>query len=338
MCSIETCEAVRIVFMNTPAPSVVTTPLRIGYLGPKGSNSHQAALTALSHLLKLDATLNETPMHLVAYPTVSQLLDATTSGAHTLGILPYENALEGAVVEVLEHLGKAEASLHIHASFLQPIQHALMIHPEHSPETPLRIVYSHSMALGQCKEQLWARYGRGLQLIPTASTAEAAQRLAHTAVAEASGIGVLATEVAAQMNHLQVLQADMSDHTSNLTCFLIASHQPEWPHGLPPLSLSHAPLKTTLCVGLHEYPGVLTEYLQVFQRYWVNLTKIESRPTRLNYGDYRFYLEAEGDLTSLAEGRLVSELKARSRYFHLQGPYHCLGLPNIETPILTDAL
>ncbi len=324
--------------MNTSAPSIVLPlPLRIGYLGPKGSNSHQAALTALSHLHKLDATLSEHPIHLVAYPTVSQLLDATTSGSHTLGILPYENALEGAVVEVLEHLGKQQASLHIHASFLQPIQHALMIHPEHSPETPLRIVYSHSMALGQCKERLWQRYGRGLQLIPTASTAEAAQRLANTAPAEASGVGVLATEVAAQMNHLQVLESDMSDHTSNLTCFLMASHQTDWPQGLPSLSLTHAPLKTTLCVGLHEYPGVLTEYLQVFQRYWVNLTKIESRPTRLNYGDYRFYLEAEGDLTTLADGRLISELKARSRYFHIQGPYHCLGLPGVDSPTAFEA-
>jgi prephenate dehydratase len=304
-----------------------TSPLRIGYLGPKGSNSHQAALTALTHLRQLDVALTETPIHFVAYPTVSQLLDATTNGSHTLGILPYENALEGAVVEVLEHLGKAEASLFIHASFLQPIHHALMIHPQHNPETPLRIVYSHSMALGQCKEQLWSRYGRGLQLIPTASTAEAAQRLANTPEVEASGIGVLATEVAAQMNHLQVLEADMSDHSTNLTCFLMASNRPVWPEALPDLALTHAPVRSTLCVGLHEYPGVLTEYLQVFQRYWVNLTKIESRPTRLNYGDYRFYLEAEGDLTTLAEGRLLSELKARSRTFHLQGPYRCLGLP-----------
>jgi prephenate dehydratase len=323
-------------FSNS-SQEVAMKPLRIGYLGPKGSNSHQAALTALSHLLRLDATLNEMPMHLVAYPTVSQLLDATTAGNHTLGILPYENALEGSVVEVLEHLGKSEASLYVHASFLQPIQHALMIHPDHTPEIPLRIVYSHSMALGQCKERLWKRYGRALQLIPTASTAEAAQRLANTPTSEAGGIGVLATEVAAQMNRLQVLEPDMSDHATNLTCFLMASNQPVWPQHLPDLALTQAPLRTTLCVGLHEYPGVLTEYLQVFQRYWVNLTKIESRPTRLNYGDYRFYLEAVGDLTTLAEGRLISELKARSRYFHIQGPYHCLGLSTPEAPAAGDA-
>jgi prephenate dehydratase len=55
------------------------------------------------------------------------------------------------------------------------------------------------------------------------------------------------------------------------------------------------------------------------------LTKIDSRPTREYYDDYRFYLDMEGDLASIAEGRMLSELKARSRTFHAQGAYRCLG-------------
>jgi prephenate dehydratase len=295
---------------------------RLGYLGPKGSNSHQAAFTALHYFSGTEE--QQPPVHLVAYPTVSQLLDATQAGDHTLGILPYENALEGAVVEVLETLGRQDSGIYIQASFLQPIQHALMIHPGHSPETPLHTFYSHPMALGQCKERLWKQYGRSIQLIPTASTAEAAQRLANTPVAQAEGVGVLATAVAASMNRLQILASDLSDHAENVTCFLMASATPQWPSVLPPLKPG-GKLKTTLCVGLHEYPGVLTEYLQVFQRYWVNLTKIESRPTRLSFGDYRFFLEAEGNIPSLADGRMLSELQARSRYFHMQGPYPCFN-------------
>jgi|GEM_PF-4468040 len=296
------------------------SPLTIGYLGPEGSNSHHAALSALSFLkLQTDAVT------FMPYATLSLLLEATATGEHTLSIMPYENALEGAVVEVLEALGNAQIPLHTHAEFLQPIEHSLLVQTPDS-ETKLHTIYSHAMALNQCKNSLRTKFGSDIQLIPTASTAHAAQNLRELSPSDAQGVGVLATQVAARMNHLHTLDMDMSDALQNITRFFMVSNTPEWPDSLPALP-KDVPMKTSMCVSLHEYPGVLTEYLQVFQRYWVNLTKIESRPTRQTYGDYHFFLDAEGDIRLPNEGRLLSELTARSRVFHMQGPYWCLGLP-----------
>jgi prephenate dehydratase len=295
------------------------TALKVGYLGPEGSNSHQAVLTAKGHWHPLDAGFND-----VAFHTLTHLLEAVATGLVDVAILPYENGLEGTVVDVLEFLGNPQHHAYVHAEFLQPIEHALLIQsPTHS--TALHTIYSHQMALGQCKHGLRQRFGADVQLIPTASTAEAAQRLAQLSSEAAEGIGVLATAFASRLHQLTVLEPNVSDADHNVTRFFIVTGTTAWEERFPVFKQESAPLKTSLCVALHEYPGVLTEYLQVFQRYWVNLTKIESRPTREQYGDYRFYLDAEGDLANLADGRMWSELKARSRFFHAQGPYRCLG-------------
>jgi prephenate dehydratase len=82
-------------------------------------------------------------------------------------------------------------------------------------------------------------------------------------------------------------------------------------------------------VKLPEYPGVLKEYLSVFHRYWVNLTKLESRPTRGKMGHYRFFFDAAVDVSTVAEGKLLQELQARALYFHMQAPYVVLDAPAV---------
>jgi prephenate dehydratase len=294
-------------------------PLTLGYLGPEGSNSHQAVSTALSHWHPLPEPLHEQPFH-----TLTHLLEALLDSQIDLAIVPYENGLEGTVVEVLEFLGNPAHDAFVQAEFLQVIEHALMVHhPQSNPH--LHTIYSHQMALGQCKDSLRKRFGSTVNLIPTASTAEAAKRLSALSATEAQGIGVLATQTAAALHGLHIIDRNISDASHNVTRFFMVSRCAQWPAHFPRFRQEAPPLKTSLCVGLHEYPGVLTEYLQVFQRYWVNLTKIESRPTREQYGNYRFYLDMEGDLAGMAEGRMLSELKARSRTFHAQGAYRCLG-------------
>ena len=293
-------------------------PLTLGYLGPQGSNSHQAVNTALSHW----QALKEAPTE-VAFHTLTHLLEALLEKQVDIAIVPYENGLEGSVVEVLEFLGNPSHHAYVQAEFLQVIEHALMIQNPQST-TDLHTIYSHQMALGQCKDSLRQRFGSAVQLIPTASTAEAAKRLYELSTEEAQGIGVLATQTAATLHNLHIMDRNISDASHNVTRFFIVTSSPQWSQDFPRFKQDAPPLKTSLCVGLHEYPGVLTEYLQVFQRYWVNLTKIESRPTREHYGDYRFYLDMEGDLATIAEGRMLSELKARSRSFHQQEAYRCL--------------
>jgi prephenate dehydratase len=297
----------------------MSSPLTLGYLGPEGSNSHQAVSTALSHWHPWPEAPHEQPFH-----TLTHLLEALLDSQVDIAIVPYENGLEGTVVEVLEFLGNPAHHAFVQAEFLQVIEHALMVQTP-SSSTNLHTIYSHQMALGQCKDSLRQRFGSTVNLIPTASTAEAAKRLSQLSPKDAQGIGVLATQTAATLHDLHIIDRNISDASHNVTRFFMVSRCAQWPAHFPRFRQEAPPLKTSLCVGLHEYPGVLTEYLQVFQRYWVNLTKIESRPTREQYGNYRFYLDMEGDLAGMAEGRMLSELKARSRTFHQQGAYRCLG-------------
>jgi prephenate dehydratase len=313
-------------------PHALTGPLTLGFLGPVGSNTFQATF-ALLHHLGCPAVTEETPpsLALKAFGSLHHLLQATEAGACHLALIPYENALEGSVFEVLEALGNKDRQLHIYAELLQPITHTLFCQ-KGQEDTPLHTVLSHPMALAQCKESLQAHYPQATQLVPTTSTSQAVQELLALPPEQAAGVAALANPYLAQRHpNLYPLVSDLSDGEDNLTRFLVIGPQPSWPEGLPPLPQGATP-KVSLCVELHEYPGVLMEYLQVFHRYWVNLTKLESRPARKRYGAYRFFMDMEGDLPTIAEGRLLNELTARSTYFLAQGPYACLGL--LPTPLL----
>jgi prephenate dehydratase len=306
-----------------------SSPTLIGYLGPEGSNSEQSLLQ-LSQRLNWHAE-NYT---LLPYPSLLALVDATERGAVAFSAMPYENALEGSVVEVLEALGQEETPLKVHAEYLFPVQHAFL-RQSATASTPIHTVWSHPMALAQCKKKLRQQFGIDLKLEPHPSTSEAVVRLAHLSAEEANGIGVLANPVlGSKYPHLQQVHLDLSDTADNLTRFLLVSNQAPWAFSQFPLTLPTASAnnedatdqwKTSISVSLHEYPGVLMEYLQVFHRYWMNLSRIESRPTRKRYGDYRFHIDVEGQVPLVAEGRLLTELQARSTYFNLQGPYRCLG-------------
>ena len=310
----------------SPSDNFLQQPLPIGYLGPAGSNSEQSLLQLAKRL-----GWQASAYRLEPYPNLIALVDATEQGSVALAVMPYENALEGSVVEVLEALGQEESPLCVHAEYLYPIQHAFLQQPTGGTTTPIQTVWSHPMALAQCKQKLRQQFGTGLRLEPMPSTSEAVARLAALSPEEAQGIGVLANPVlAARYPKLTQSFLDLSDATDNLTRFLLVSNQPQWyaerlPLENPEAEASTPQWKTSISVSLHEYPGVLMEYLQVFHRYWMNLSRIESRPTRKRYGDYRFHIDVEGQVPAVAEGRLLMELQARSTYFNLQGPYRCLG-------------
>jgi prephenate dehydratase len=198
--------------MNDPS----TSTIRIGYLGPEGSNSEQS-LVQLSHRLQWDATTYQ----LIPYPSLLALVDATEHGEVAFSTMPYENALEGSVIEVLEALGQEESTLSVHAEYLFPIQHAFL-QQSATVNTPIHTVWSHPMALAQCKQKLRKHFGISLKLDPMPSTSEAVARLANLTPEEARGIGVLANPVlASKYPHLEQAYLDLSDTADNLTRFLL---------------------------------------------------------------------------------------------------------------------
>jgi prephenate dehydratase len=303
----------------TDAPSLPHSSLRLGCLGPQGSHSHQAALGAIDLL-----GLHDRPVTLVPVATLGALMAHLEAGELELAILPYENALEGSVVEVLETLGTGKRRLFVHAEFLQPVAHCLIQRavPAGTTPAPVHTVLSHPMGLAQCRETLTRLYGPLLTHRQTSSTSEAVKQLA--AMDDPTGYAAIANATAADLFDLTVVHPDVSDANDNLTRFFVASAQPVWPAQWPALP-AHAESKTSVCFALPEYPGVLMKYLRLFYQFQVNLTKLESRPTRLRYGDYRFFADCDIDVTTVACGTLLQELKRQATFFHCQGPYKVLG-------------
>lgn len=308
----------------------------LGFLGPEGSHSHQAVLGLLEGGLEKNNPNPLAQLALKPYPTLIALLRAVEEGAVASALLPYENALEGSVVEVLEALGKAEQRLYVLAELLHPVVHCLIQPPGASG--PVHTVLSHPQALAQCRQTLEGLFGPNLIYRATASTSEAVEQVSDyyqtlqasqpslTAANTISGMAAIGTQTAAQHYNLQVSHHQISDLPDNLTRFFWVGHQPGLGQSLlPQQPLQALPLKTSLCLGLPEYAGVLMDCLHIFKTYGVNLTKLESRPSRKKYGEYMFYLDAEGDITQVADGAFLQELKAFTTFLSYQGPYVCLG-------------
>jgi prephenate dehydratase len=285
---------------------------QLGYLGPEGSHSSRAAKTLMAFLGLANVTL--TP-----FPSLPQLMAAVETEAIPYAVLPYENALEGSVVEVLETLGRQKRLLYPLGEMLLPVRHCLI---QKTPG-PVEKILSIPIAYAQCRETLSRLYGWEPRLEATPSTSEAVYRLAG--LEDATGWAAIGTASAAQANGLAIVHDNISDAPDNLTRFLLVSAKPEPPVNLATFDWSAYPQKTSICVSLVERIGVLADFLTIFKAHGVNLTKIESRPSRRGYGEYLFHMDMEGDIDTASGGVLRQELLRHTVEYYQLGPYPVLG-------------
>ncbi len=292
----------------------MTASLQLGYLGPEGSHSHQAAL----RLVKTGVLDGEG--ELVPYGTLFQLMEAVEAEGLSLAVLPVENALEGAVLEVMEAIGLEKRRLQVHLEYLAPVNHCLIRKANGKPPGPVTTVISHPQALAQCRETLRRLFGPDVALKTAPSTSEAVRMLAE-AGEDWAAIGTVA---AARRYGMTVVQESLSDASDNMTRFLLVSKAGEAPSFHR--DLSGYPCKTSLCMGLKDRPGVLVDILLVFKAYGINMTRIESRPSKRRFGDYLFYIDIDGNLWDPEHEKIRLYLEADTTYLKAAGPYACLGL------------
>lgn len=287
----------------------------IGYLGPAGSHSHQA-------VYKLgEAGLDHAEA--VPWPSLGRLMEAVAQGKALYGLLPVENALEGAVVEVMEAIGLGKHELIVLAEITIPVVHCLIApdKEEDGPDPAVETVISHPQALAQCRENLTARFGESLHYELAASTSDAVRRLKLTGNPTWRAVG---TEAAAALYGLTVEATNISDAPDNQTRFWLITGK-NTPTDLHlPKGWTDKSLKTSVCVGLKDRPGVLSDVLVLLKEHGVNLTRIESRPSKKRFGDYMFYLDMDCDLTAAKHQNTLADLKKETHYLHLAGPYKIL--------------
>jgi len=284
----------------------MSIPLVLGYLGPPGTFSEQAAREFQSSYA-IDV--------LQALPSIPHVILGVDKQEIGLGLVPVENSIEGTVNITLDMLAN-EVNLFIQGELVLDIRHCLLTLKGNKEK--IRFVYSHPQALAQCRRFLLDNLPDAC-CISTESTAQAALIVKQSA----GGVAALGSFGAAQEYGLNVKNDDASDFPGNKTRFLVV--------GKKMFSYKKAE-KSSLCLAVNEnIPGVLHQILGEFAREQIDLTKIESRPTKKELGDYLFFLDCRADL--LGEKKDVLErLKKICRFVKVLGCYGT-GLLKEETDL-----
>jgi prephenate dehydratase len=256
--------------------------MRVAFLGPAGTFTEEA----LRHSAPSGAEVEEVP-----YATVYETVMAVQEGAVDRAVVPIENSLEGSVTATLDALAGEADRVRILAEVVRPVSHCLIARPGLAPDGIARVL-SHPQALAQCTELL---RGRLAQAEPASapSTADAVRTVAESE----EPWGAIGTRLAAEMYDCEVLAEGVEDRADNETRFVwLAPEGTEAPH---------APQKTSIVFwGFNdESPGALVGVLSELAGRGINLTKIESRPRRVQLGHYMFFADLEG----AAEDPLVRE-------------------------------
>jgi prephenate dehydratase len=276
----------------------------IAYLGPVGTNSEVAGLAYQKGL--------NGPSELIPYHTIAQVLEAVNRGEAMIGVVPVENSIQGSVRMTLDAMWELEKLDIVHTLVL-PIKHELITIATNL--TDIKRVYSHPQALGQC--QKWLSHHLSQSLVSsTNSTAEAVQMVKEDPTAAA-----IASYRAAEIYQVPVLASDIGDYGLNETRFWVVQVAPD--HPLPPkLTNPYISLAFTTC----NVPGSLVEPLQSLAQQGINLTRIESRPTKRSLGEYIFYVDLDHNAKPENIMLALQELKQSTTMVKIFGYYDLLTI------------
>jgi chorismate mutase/prephenate dehydratase len=221
------------------------------------------------------------------------VFESVASQKTEFGVIPIENSLEGSVTQNYDLFLKYD--LKVCGEVIVKVEHYLIANPG-TALADVKAVYSHPQALAQCRHFL-EELGR--ELIPTYDTAGSVKMLKEKGIRNAAAV---ASERAAKIYDMQILAEDIADNSENYTRFFVLSKEEGAATGKD---------KTAVIFGATHAPGILYHALGEFAKREINLTKIESRPTKQKPWEYNFYLDFEGHRT---EKKCADALKALEKY------------------------
>jgi chorismate mutase/prephenate dehydratase len=267
-------------------------PIKVAYLGPEGTFTQQAALKHFGHSA-------------VALPfsVIDEVFREVEAGAVNYGVVPVENSTEGVVNHTLDNF--MGSNLKICGEVELRIHHNLMVSDVTNVNSISRI-YSHAQSLAQCRKWLDAHYPNA-ERIAVSSNAEAAKRLKGEWNAAA-----IAGSMAAELYDLQIIAEKIEDEPDNSTRFLIIGTQKVPSSGVD---------KTSLLVTMRNEPGALHNLLEPFHRHSIDLTRVESRPSRTGAWSYVFFIDFTGHAEDPEVSKVLKEVASRAADLKLLGSY-----------------
>ena len=266
---------------------------RIAYLGPQGTFTEEAALKYSPNA------------DLVPLTSEAAVATAVESGEASEGILPIENSLQGSVTSTIDALIH-DTQLAIRGELILPIELCLIVRPGTKIED-ITAIYSKPEALNQCRKFLEATVPQARQQasLSTSAAVEEIMRL--------EGGAAVAAGRAAELHGAQILRRGIQDHGHNETRFVVLGKTDSAPTGRDKTSIAFT--------VAHDRAGTLVDVLHEFSNRAINLTKIESRPSREELGVYIFLVDLEGHRSDGTVAEALAAVESKAQFFRLLGSY-----------------
>ncbi|MCM8790858.1 MAG: prephenate dehydratase [Candidatus Omnitrophica bacterium] len=285
-------DSVRAIFREIMSASLrLEKPLKIAYLGPEFTFTHLASMK------KFGSSVSYT-----SCDTITDVFSEVEKGRADYGVVPIENSIDGAITHTLDMF--IDSDLKICSEIYLEVSHNLL--SRETDKRRIKRVYSKSQVFGQCRLWLEANLPR-VELVEVSSTAKAAEIASKEA-----GAACIASELAAKKYNLKTLYRSIEDSVHNVTRFLVIGKTEARP-------TKHD--KTSIMFSVKDRAGALHDMLVPFKRHGINMTKIESRPSRMRAWEYYFFVDLEGHYHDAKVAKPLAELKKSATYMKILGSY-----------------
>jgi chorismate mutase/prephenate dehydratase len=268
--------------------------MTISYLGPEATFTHQAAIRRFGSSLRYSSQ-----------KTITDVFAEVSKNRADYGVVPIENSTEGVVTHTLDMF--VDSDLKIVAQIVLPVQHCLL---SNSRRTQIKKLFSHPQSLGQCRGWVQNHLPK-VEIIETSSNARSAEFAAREKETAA-----IAGILAAEKYGLRVLEQDIQDNAANATRFLVLGRQCSPPTGKD---------RTSLMFSIVDEVGALYRALAPFRRFRINMTKIESRPSKRKAWEYFFFVDCDGHMNDSKVNKAIVLLHEHCSFVKVLGSY-----PNSE--------
>lgn len=285
-------DAIRSIYREIISASLaLEEPTKIAYLGPKATFAHLACIQ------RFGSSVSNFPID-----SIKGVFDAIEKGRADFGVVPIENSSEGVVNHTLDMF--VDSPLKIYGEvFLEVVHHLLS--KAHEIEGIKRI-YSHAQAIAQCSQFLETTLPN-VSVTEVSSTAYAAKLCQ-----EDTTVGAIASDFASQIYQVPIVSKRIENSTNNITRFLVISKKLHCPTGAD---------KTSVIVSIKDKPGALYETLRLFSDNKINLTKIESRPSKKKAWEYLFHIDMMGHLEDKPIRLVLDQLQLQVALLKILGAY-----------------
>ena len=272
-------------------------PLKVAFLGPDATFTHLACIEYFGSSAEM-----------IPIKSISDVFDEVERGRADFGVVPVENSNEGMVTHTLDRF--VDADVNICGEVLLEISYCLM--SKNGRLEDVEKIYSHAQSIAQCRNWL-ASHTPDIPVMDVASTALAAQM-----AVEDDTVAAVASETAALMYDLRVIERRIEDNPNNITRFLVIGSRPPSRTGDD---------KTSILFSVRDEVGILYKMLEPFSRFGVNLTKIESRPLKKKAWEYIFFIDLEGHIEDEKVSKAIDALREKSLFLKILGSYPRMRMP-----------